>query len=703
MTPALARLFPATLLLTAVPLAATAQVPPQEAETLDAVEVVGQRVPLSRFPGAVDVVEGQDLRRGQRQVGLSETLARVPGVTVLERGNFAQDLQIQSRGFGARSTFGIRGIRLVVDGIPSSALDGQGQAANFPLGALDRIEVLRGPLALQYGNAAGGAIVGHTDLGAPDGASIEGWAGSFGSHRAAVRWDGSTASRDWQWRVLGSHFATDGERPHSAAERSQLSAVAEWKAGDSGRLRLAMNSLVQPYTQDPLGLTRGQWEAQPHGTAAEALEFNTRKRIDNHQFGLRWDSSYAPGREYWLGAHGIEREIVQFLSIPVGAQMPPSSSGGVIDSGRRSAGLEAGHRWSWARGSLAAGVELGRLEEARRGFENFIGDEVGVRGRLRRDEDNAIDAREAFLLGEYHLTPEWTALGGVRHSRLDFSSDDHYQAPGNGDDSGSIDYSETAASVGIARAFRNGEVFASAGRGFETPTVTELAYRPDGVAGLNFDLRPAHTDSVEVGARWRLQEVQLGVTAWRVGGDGEIVSATSSGGRSSYANAGSTRREGLEASVDGRLGDRWHYTVAANLIRARFTESFSYSVTRSGQTDVRTIEAGNRMPGIPSATAFAEFGWRTDSRRSGLALEARLSDRIPVDDANSDYAPGHAVFALRADWRAQSDGWHGFARVDNLFDREYAGSVIVNDGNGRFFEPGAGRSFTLGLGWNARR
>ncbi|MDQ3494099.1 MAG: TonB-dependent receptor [Pseudomonadota bacterium] len=702
--------FAAVLLL--LPLYAQAQAHAQIgqdplARTLDTVEVVGQRRTLSQFPGAVTVLGGDTLRDGQRQVNLSEALQRVPGITVLDRGNYAQDLQVQSRGFGARSTFGIRGIKLVVDGIPSSAADGQGQAANFPLGALDRIEVLRGPLALQYGNAAGGAIVAHTDLETRNDAQVEAWAGSDDTWRLAARLDGSSADVTRRWRMQATHFTTAGNRPHSAAERSQLYAVGEWSPYRGNRVRWVASALSQPWTDDPLGLTRTQWQADPHDTDPAAFRFDTRKRIDNHQAGLRWTHAYARDREFWVGGHGIRRDIVQFLAIPPGAQAAPTSSGGVIDLGRRSVGIDAGHRWQGASGALAVGVEAGWLDEARRGYENFVGStssevRLGVRGRLRRDEDNRVRNHEAFAVGDWRPAADWTVLAALRHARLSFASNDHYIAPGNGDDSGRFDFSETAASLGVARAFGSGEVFASIGRGFETPTVTELAYRPDGGAGFNRALAAARVHSGEAGMRWRFEHAFASLAAYRIDGSGEIVPAVSSGGRTSFANAGRTRRQGLEASLSGRLGEHWSYALAANTIRARFLDAYAF---RTAQGALRVVDAGNRIPGIPRADGFAELAWRDAADRLRVALESRLSASMAVDDRNSDAAPGYVRFALRGEWRPAESarGWRLFARIDNLLDRDHVGSVIVNDGNGRYFEPGVGRSVTAGVGYDFGR
>ncbi len=666
------------------------------ATTLDTVEVLGARHALSDFPGSISVIDGDTLRAGQRQVSLAEALVRAPGITVLDRQNYAQDLQVQSRGFGARSTFGIRGIKLIVDGIPSSALDGQGQAASFPLSALDRIQVLRGPLALQYGNAAGGAIVGETGFDGPS-AEAEGWVGSNSSARVAAGFEGAS-SEAWQWRALGSFFTTDGDRPHSSAQRSQLDAIAQYTPDDNSRLRIVAGGLSQPYTDDPLGLTRAQWERDPHGTDPVAEQFDTRKKIDNAQVGARWEDEYAHGREYWIGGYGVTRDVVQYLAIPIAAQRAPSSAGGVIDLGRRSSGIDAGHRWDFERSALTLGVESGWLNEQRRGYENFVGTQLGVRGALRRDEDNRIRSNEAFVLGELRPAEAWTLLGAVRHANLRFESDDHYIAPGNGDDSGTLDYGETAAALGVSRAFDSGEVFASVGRGFETPTVTELAYRPDGSAGFNTDLQPAHFDTAEVGVRWRFASNTASVSVYRIEGEDEIVPATNSGGRASYANAGSTQRDGMEAGFEGRFHPQWSYALTANWLRARFTGPFAYRVTSGA---VQVVDAGNRIPGIPRADGYAELAWNTHDGRTVAAVEMRASDGVPTDDRNTDASDGYATLALRLQWRAAASGWYGFARVDNVFDRDYAGSVIVNEGNARYFEPAPGRGFTLGIGWKA--
>lgn len=673
-----------------------------DATPLEVIDIVGLPTPLADFPGAVSVIDGARIRAGQRRVNLSESLARVPGISVLDRQNYAQDLQIQSRGFGARSTFGIRGIKLLVDGIPSSAADGQGQAANYPLDMLDRIDVVRGPIALQYGNAAGGALIGHSELDGDRGSSVDAWYGSSDSRRLALSHDAASADRRWQWRANLSRFATAGERPHSAAERTQLAAIVQWQPRAGERVRLVANGLSQPDSEDPLGLTREQWLRDAHGTDPVATAADARKRTANDQAGLQWQRDYAPGRSVLIDTYAVRRDIVQFLALPAAAQNAPGSAGGVIDLKRRSRGANVAHRWNGERIALTAGIELTELDERRRGYENFVGDTWGVRGALRRNEANRAFSREAYLVSSYRPAAAWTLLGGWRHSRIAFSSQDYYQAAGNGDDSGALDYAQNALALGTAWSFDRGEVFASAGRGFETPTMAELAYRADGTNGLNRELVPARHRSVEIGARWRVAQGEVGATLWQIASRDEIVPAQSLGGRASFSNADRTRRNGAELSYEGRVGERWSYALAATWTRAVFSDAFSYRVAGAGTTVDRTVAAGNRVPGIPRATAYAELVRRHACDCLTLAWEGRFSQRIAVDDVNSDSAPGYVHHALRLEWRSGKDRhWHGFVRIDNLLDTRYVSSVIVNEANRRFFEPGSGRTLTAGAGWGA--
>ncbi|MGY0504657.1 TonB-dependent receptor family protein [Luteimonas sp. e5] len=690
--------------LVTVLLACAAPVPPALARdsdpkaALDRIQVAGHRVPLADFPGAVTVVAGRQLRDGQRQVSLAESLQSVPGVLALERHNHAQDLQLQSRGFGARSTFGIRGLALVVDGIPASALDGQGQASAFALSMLDRIEVLRGPLALPHGNAAGGAIVGESLLTDEDSVRLSAWIGGHGSHRGSLRVDQRVGQV--QARAGLSRFRTRGHRAHSAARRDEAHFLARWEPASGHEVRVGLDLLRQPDTDDPLGLTPAQWRQNPNATDAAAIMHDTRKRIDNRQGGLHWRAAHGDGAETRASLWHVRRDIVQFLAIPAAAQLAPSHAGGVIDMDRASTGVSLAHQRALADGAWAVGLEAGRLDEDRRGFENHVDGHPGVRGRLRRDERNRIDVRDLWASVERRFGDDWSMLAAARHGQLRFSSHDRYIAPGNGDDSGRLRYRETAFSAGLLRRLgAHGEAFASLGRGYETPTVTELAYRPDGSGGFNRDLRAARHAGIEAGMRWRGPRLEGSIALFRIEVEDEIVQAASSGGRTSFANAARTRRDGLEAGMHARAHRNLSWRLAANLIDARFRQGWNSQVVRGGQIEGRTIPAGNRIPGIPRASGFAALDWHRADHSLAASLEATTRSAIPVDDRNREMAPGHVRTALALRWRhPDTPGWHAFLRVDNLFDGDHVGSVIVNESNGRSFEPAPGRTFTLGIG-----
>lgn len=683
----------------ALPLAAAAQ--DNDAPTLlSPVVVTGTAQARSELdtPAAVGLVDGIALHDGQPQISLAESLARVPGLAVRERNNYAQDLQIQSRGFGARSSFGVRGVQLRVDGIPVSAADGQGQSSSYLISALDRIEVLRGPLAYLYGNGAGG-IVAAWSAAPPESTQLRAQlgGGSDETWRGALAVGGPALDGRAGYRAELAHFRTDGVRPHSSAERTQLAANLQATVG-AGQLQLLVSSLSQPEAQDPLGLTREQFDADPEQTDAAALEFNTRKSVEDRVAGLRYSRPLGERSRFEVLTYGSLREVEQFLSIPVSAQQAATSGGGVIDVERASYGAEARYVGSLADVTLSLGLEVQRLDEDRRGYENFVGETLGVRGAPRRDEDNRVEVFDQVLLAEWMPSADWLLVGAVRHSALRFTSDDNYVAEGNPDDSGRRRYDETTPAVSLQ--YRLGEssrVYASWGEGFETPTVNELSYRPDGGGGLNLQLDAARSRTWEAGYKQQLgSRGLLSLAVFDTRTRDEIVPALNSGGRTSFQNAtGGTRRRGAELAADWTIAEDWSVYVAGDWIDAEFRESFSYQ----SRGDTVTVDAGNDLPGVASQSAFAELGWRRGRGGWSAFLEGRYADEVPVNDVNSDAAGTYAVLGARLIYGAERawGSYRVFLRGENLLDRDYAGSVIVNEANGRFFEPAAGRGVFAGL------
>ncbi len=652
------------------------------------------------MPAAVAVVDAQTLSEGQPQLSLAESLVRVPGIAVRERNNDAQDLQIQSRGFGARSTFGVRGLQLRLDGIPVSAPDGQGASSSFLISSLDRVEILRGPLAYAYGNASGG-VISAWSAPTPDSTQLRAQFG-YGSDetwRTALSAGGALAADRLGYRAEVSRWRTDGNRPQSAAERTQFAGQLDGTVGSDGRLQLLVASLSQPDAQDPLGLTREQFDADSSQTDQVAIDFNTRKSLEERTLGLRYTQPLGTASRIESVLYGTTRDVEQFLSIPASAQAAPGSGGGVVDLGREGFGAELRYVVALADWTISLGVQAQQVDEDRRGYENFVGDSIGVRGALRRDEDNRVSGFDQVALIEWTPSAQWLLVGALRHSSLDFESDDRYVAAGNPDDSGSRDYSRTTPALSAQFRYSDGgRVYASWGQGFETPTVNELSYRSDGSSGLNFALDAARSETFELGLKQQIGARGLATLAvYDTRTEDEIVPATNSGGRTSFQNAaGGTGRRGAEASVDWVLSPQWSAYLAADYLDASFRESFTYSV----RGESVTVAADNRLPGVARRSLYGEFGWRRRAQDGFSALvDVRYVDDVAVDDINSDSAAAYTITGLRLIYAqpASWGHWRAFVRGENLFDREYAGSVIVNEGNGRFFEPGSGRGVFAGL------
>ncbi|RJF95239.1 TonB-dependent receptor family protein [Noviherbaspirillum saxi] len=663
----------------------------QQEKQLDAVVVSASRSEQQRFDAAasIDAVTIDPLRAASPLVNMSELLSSAPGIQIRERQNYAQDLQLSVRGFGTRSTFGVRGVRILVDGIPATMPDGQGQAATATLSSAQRIEILRGPVAQLYGNAAGGVVQVFTSDPplAPQApiASASLGAGSDGQRQMGVTLAGGGSELGGLLDV--SHYETDGYRDHSAAERTQINGKVLWRPSSSTRITGLINSFRQPLAQDPLGLTRAQFEDNPRQVVAGALTFDTRKAIEQQQAGIvvehKLDRSNTLNGRIYAGT----RQVNQTLAFSGAAA---NSSGGVVDLDNHYRGIGL----SWTHATTAngmplnwtVGMEADDLDQRRRGFVN----DNGVAGALRREEMDGANNVDVFGQVDWMFAPQWKASAGLRSSRVRLSVDDRYVTAASPDDSGSVEYRNNSPVLGLVWYANDSlNIYGNLGRGFETPTLAESAYRA-GATGPNLGLQPSRSVQGEIGMKWRSGTQSVDLALFNARSRDEIVPQTTEGGRSIFQNIDKVERRGVEVSWRndvGSVGTQFAYT----LLDARFRESFT-----TGQNTL--VAAGNRLPGAPMHSLFTQLEYRPAPGLS-TALEMRVESKAYVDDLNSDAAPGYAVFNLRAgqEFRAGASKWYLYGRIDNLFDKQYAGSVIVNDGNRRFFEPAAGRRLFVGL------
>ena len=673
--------------------------------TLSTVQVNASRLDLSPFdvPASLSVVQVAPYQAGQPGVNLSEGLVGVPGILARDRQNYAQDEQISIRGFGSRATFGVRSIRLYVDGIPATLPDGQGQVSHFNLDSAERIEVLRGPFSVLYGNAAGGVVQIWSADGTPTPLTTLGVsAGSNDSFRYSADTRGTIGPVDYN--IAGSLFLSGGYRRHSRVHRESDNAKFGIDLGHQKKLTIVLNRLNQPLSQDPLGLTQAQVDADPRQATAVAGEYNTRKSILQNQLGAIFEQPLSDDDQLRAMAYYGHRSIVQYLSIPTFAQASPLSSGGVIDLGTKYGGADA--RWTH-RGQLGGrdyefvlGASGDAQAQHRLGYNNFVGSTLGVMGQLRRNEDDNVNSVDEYAQWYWHFADRWSLLLGARHDEVRFSSHDFYVTPRNPDNSGGVSYGGTTPVAGLDfRPSGHLRLYASYGKGFETPSFNELGYRSDGLPGLALNLRPARSSNMELGAKWKITPVlEFDAAAFRSDTHDELAIESNSSGRSTYQNVGDTRRQGFESSLTGKLADDWQISAGVTHLRAQFLSAFNTCFSAPCLVPKLPVAAGSRMPGVPENYGSlrlqhgSELGWREGIDLTGVGS-------VTVNDTDTQRAAGYGLIGLDTSYTFALGGSSRLqlsARVDNLADRRYIGSVIVNDGNGRYFEPGPDRTWMLG-------
>ncbi len=678
-------------LLGVVPMAALAQTP--EA-TLPEITVQSGRLEQRQFdvPGSVHALDAQVLRNGL-QVNLSDALQQVPGVVALNRNNYAQDVQISIRGFGARAPFGLRGIRLITDGIPATTPDGQGQASTVSLTSTDRIEVLTGPLAQIYGNASGGVIQTFTrEASAQPEFSNQLFVGSYGQTRT----DWQLSGRTGRVGIVADYstFGIDGYRDQSDTRRQQLNSVITLDSQPGTRWKLVVNMFDMPYAKDPLGLDAARLSS-PSQVVPNAITRNTRKTVKQDQLGVVLDHQIDRDLSLMARAYGGSRSNLQFQSLNTWVGLDRRYDGWGIQLKGKGLLLTVPFEW-------VTGIDKDFAGEQRQGGNAAGGQPSGA---PTRDEWNQASNQDFFVQANWFVADRWTLTTGVRSSRVDLTSRDDYLSDGDG--SGTVRYKATSPVLGLTwHVTDQWNVYANQGKGFETPTLSEAAYSSSGgsvTGAFNPSLRAATSLHREVGTKWAPSSLTQMAAAWfHIGTDNDIVSEISSGGKTSYVNATRTVREGVELSARHQWDRHWRSQGSLTSMRIQYDQS--YTTSASG-----AILAGNRLPGIPQQQAFASLQWSqrgfgTPGKTPPTGLEAAVDwlarSQIWANDANTFAAPGYGIFNARLKQRfqpAQQLHMEAYLGVDNLSNRAWVGSVIVNQASSQFYEPGLPRSWVVGL------
>ena len=489
-----------------------------------------------------------------------------------------------------------------------------------------------------------------------------------------------------------SRFSVDGYRDHSRALRDQSAAKLTFAPDEDSRLMVVANSFSQT-ADDPLGQSWGQFGSNPRSVDPVAEQYNTRKTIEHMQGGVSYERRFGE-HSVQVSAYAGQRSVIQYQSIPPGPQGNPKHSGGTIDFDRDFGG--ASTRWigrfQLAGGKLTTtvGVDYEQSIDNRRGYENFIGATLGVKGVQRRAEEDRVSSFDQYAQAEWQ-GERWTFSGGVRHSQVSFNVKDAYLS--NGNDGGNVSYEKTTPT--IAAMFRltpSVNLYASAARGCEAPTFNALFYSGTG-GTFSYNLKPSTSTHYETGLKAFVgSDSRLDLAVFQIETEDELVVDSASGGRTTYRNAGQTLRRGIEAAFDSRWANNFTTRLAYTLLDARYDQSFT---TSSG-----LINSGNRLPGISANSLFGELAWKHPASGFHAAVEGIARSKVYVEDTNTKQAaPGYAIANLRfgIDRKIGDLNLRSFLRFDNIFDRQYVGSVIVGDGNNRFYEAAPGRTWLAGV------
>ena len=685
---------------------------PLHAQTLESVVITATRAEQRSFdvPAAIQSVDREAIQNAGPQVNLSEALNRVPGLTILNRQNYAQDLQLSIRGFGARSAFGIRGIRLLIDGIPATTPDGQGQGSSVSLTSTERIEVLRGPLAQLYGNAAGGVIQAFTrEAPLQREADVQYYAGSFGMHRT-----------DWQLGdTLGgvglvadySTFNTNGFRDNSTTERKQFNGKLSFGPDEKTRVNVVFNQFDMPLAQDPAGLTATQLAANPQQAGTNTEIRRVRKTVLQNQLGSSLTHAIDPDRAVTARVYYGTRDNLQYQ---VGVA-PATPNGAWVGLNRAYYGLGLQYneqtRIAATPVSWVVGYEFDRSREFRQGGAAALGEKTTT----TRSEDNQAENSDLFLQATALVSERVSMVGGLRYSTVRFVSDDYFLTDGNG--SGNTSYSATSPVLGVTwHTTDTFNLYANYGKGFETPTLAEMAYNGAGIPSFNTSLNASTSQHYEVGTKWAPDaRARVDFTVFQINTTDEITPASSSGGNTTFKNAPGTTRTGWELAGRSLLSPHWRATLSASAIDAQYSQAFSYTAVINGTPTTVNVTQGNKIPGIPQHFVFTELLWAAqamdDARRKPMldtqaGVELVSAGRIYVNDSNLDplagaasKADGYTAINLKAShgWAMGRGSLTAYGRLDNVTDQRYVGSVIVNQASSQFYEPAAGFNWTLGL------
>ncbi len=649
---------------------ASAQNTPSQGAGVDEIVVRATRLerPIDDVPAAVSVVGEDDIQFARQQLALDEALSRVPGVFMQNRYNFAQDLRVSIRGFGARAQFGIRGIKVLVDGIPETLPDGQGSVDGIDLGASSQIEVIRGPSSSLYGNASGGVISVVSEGGTEEPfAELRVAAGEYDFQKVQFKAGGQTDRVNYL--VSLSDQEIQGYRAQSRAENTLLTGRFDLDLGADRSLLTVVNFTDQPVSDDAGGLTAAVAAADPRSAALGNVQFNAGESLEQTRIGFVYSMPIGENGSLTARNYYAWRDFGNLLP---GIANTAVLAGGIVDLDRTFIGGGVSYTydgiWLDRPNRLIAGVDLDDQDDDRRRYDSLR----GTQGALSFDQNEHVTSQGVFLQNELSLTPTVQLTFGVRFDQVEFDITDRFLSDGL-DDSGTLDFDDTSPMLGVVVDLTDKTtMYATYSSAFETPTTTELN-KPDTSGGFNTNLNPQLATNLEIGFRGRIgQKNRYEVSLFTIDVEDELIpfAVPGSPGRNYYQNAGESTRDGVEFSWVANPTDALRTTVSYTYSDFTFTNF----VDAAGNSF-----AGRVIPGTSENVVFGEISWR-HPKGWFAAGDVMYVDEQFGDNANAFVIEDYTVANLRLGYEAQIGKMaiSPFLGVNNLSDESYTANVRLN-------------------------
>ena len=656
-------------------------------EQLDPIIVNATRVEkdIQEIPAAVSVVGQDQIQLGTEQLGLDESLGGIPGLFMLNRYNFAQDLRVSIRGFGARAAFGIRGIKIIVDGIPETLPDGQGSVDGVDIGSASRINVIRGPASSLYGNASGGAILIESERGPViPFAEARLTIGEFDFNKLQLKTGGDTGKLNYMLNL--SDTSIDGYRDHSEFENTQLNGRFEYTLSGSSSLLTTIHHTDQPIANDPGGLTAAEVAADPSQARARNVTFDAGEALQRTRIGMLYKTSLSGGRDLEARVYNTNQDFSNKLPLASFPAFDGVGDGGAVFLDRNFTG--GGLKYTVAddlagkRNRLLVGLDYDHQDDDRSRFDNLS----GIIGAQTLEQNELVTALGVYLQNETKINDIAELTLGLRYDEVKFDVSDSFLSDGN-DDSGIVTFDQVSPMVGVSiKRGNNTHLYATISSAFETPTTTEFA-NPSG-GGFNQGLKPQESTNYEVGIKTSTDSYRFEAALFHIDVENELV-PFDQGGRTFFENAGSSNRDGIELAYTRQLSDQVEISTAytfSDFVFDRFTDVNS------------NVFDGNRIPGLPKNLLFVDLSWFGASGYYAT-WNTTFTDELFADNANLVEVESNSVSNLRLGHNGFYDDWEvsSFMGVNNLFDEDYNSNIRINAFGGRYFEPAPERNAYIGI------